>query len=179
MSQVTFSKSSVGTNDRCLHPHSSIVVILGNECAVIPDWVRCLSKSSENLENFLWMIRLYPDCDEIVSLEACLTRISLPSCKRLRNVSARWWHGRVSLPIEKKMGMSVKNSSLLHPAQSNTLSRSCRNPSEVYSLVSIHVSDVGCVGLLYKVITPICLCLSCIYKDFFFLDMRILRILLG
>lgn len=61
------------------------------------------------------MIGLYADCNEMGSLEVCLSRISLTILVRLRNVSARWWHGRVSLPVKKEMGMSVKKISLLHP----------------------------------------------------------------
>lgn len=114
---MTFSKSSLGASDRYLHPHSSVVIFplfasLESECAVIPDFQNLLK--TWNMENFLWMIRFYPDCNEVGSLEVCSTRISLTSLVRLRKASARWWHGRVSLPGEKEMGMSVKKISLLH-----------------------------------------------------------------
>lgn len=103
------------------------------------------------------MMRLFHGCNERDSLEVCLSCIALTGLVRLRNVSARWWHGRVSLPVEKEMGMSVKKISLLHPATvTNTFFKSCNKPSQVSSLVNTQFSVAGCFGLLCKVISPVC-----------------------
>lgn len=56
MSQVTFSKSSVGTNDSYLHPHSSVVIfpcllVWGVSVQSHQTVIRCLAKSSEILEH--------------------------------------------------------------------------------------------------------------------------------